>query len=97
MQWPTKNELKKFREIKTGKQVDIGHNAKISIYDAALHKDEEGEVDLLDPEMEFYSEDEKSKNLNYIISDNADASNAASPAPSCSFCYKSTLFGAHRY
>lgn len=53
LQWPTKNELKKFREIKTGKQVDIGHNAKISIYDAALHKDEEGEVDLLDPEMEF--------------------------------------------
>jgi hypothetical protein len=36
-----------------------------------LHKDEEGEVDLLDPEMEFYSEDEKSKNLNYILSDNA--------------------------
>ena len=71
LQWPTKNELKKFREIKTGKQVDIGHNAKISIYDAALHKDEEGEVDLLDPEMEFYSEDEKSKNLNYILSDNA--------------------------
>ena len=71
LQWPTKNELKKFREIKTGKQVDIGHNAKISIYDAALHKDEEGEVNLLDPEMEFYSEDEKSKNLNYILSDNA--------------------------
>ncbi|KRI40147.1 hypothetical protein [Acinetobacter baumannii] len=71
LQWPTKNELKKFREIKSGKYEDIGHNAKISIYDAALHKDEEGEVDLLDPEMEFYSEDEKSKNLNYILSDNA--------------------------
>ena len=30
LQWPTKNELKIFREIKSGKQEDVGHNAKIS-------------------------------------------------------------------
>jgi hypothetical protein len=71
LQWPTKNELKKFREIKSGKQEDIGHNAKISFYDAALHKDEDGEIELLDPEIELYSEDEKTKNLNHIISDYA--------------------------
>ena len=71
LQWPTKNEVRISREIRSGKQVDIGHNAKISFFDASLHKDEDGEVDLLDTEMEFYSEDEKSKNLNYILSDNA--------------------------
>jgi hypothetical protein len=71
LQWPTKNELKKFREIKSGKQEDIGHNAKISFYDASLHKDEDGEIELLDTEVELYSEDEKTKNFNHIISDYA--------------------------
>lgn len=71
LQWPTKTELRKFRESKTGKHEDIGHNAKISIYDDSLHKDEDGEIEFLETEVEFYSEDEKSKNLNYILSDHA--------------------------
>ena len=50
---------------------------------------------IADLEMEsLYSEDEKTKNLNHIISDYVDASTRASPAPACSICYKSTLFGA---
>ncbi|OUJ95345.1 hypothetical protein BFG48_000235, partial [Acinetobacter nosocomialis] len=69
LQWPTKIELKKFREIKSGKYEDIGHNAKISFYDASLHKDEDGEIELLDIEVELYSEDEKTKNFNHLISD----------------------------
>ena len=69
LKWPTKNELKKFREIKSGKHEDIGHNAKISFYDASLHKDEDGEIELLDTEVELYSEDEKTKNFNHLISD----------------------------
>lgn len=71
LKWPTKNELKKFREIKSGKHEDIGHNAKISFYDASLHKDEDGEIELLDTEVELYSEDEKTKNFNHLISDYA--------------------------
>ena len=71
MKWPTKNELKKFREIKSGKHEDIGHNAKISFYDASLHKDEDREIELLDTEVELYSEDEKTKNFNHLISDYA--------------------------
>ncbi|HGH3667403.1 TPA: hypothetical protein ACJK7M_003371, partial [Acinetobacter baumannii] len=69
LKWPTKIELKKFREIKSGKYEDIGHNAKISFYDASLHKDEDGEIELLDIEVELYSEDEKTKNFNHLISD----------------------------
>lgn len=71
LKWPTKNELKKFREIKSGKHEDIGHNAKISFYDASLHKDEDREIELLDTELELYSEDEKTKNFNHLISDYA--------------------------
>ncbi|NGP42890.1 hypothetical protein G4V72_14645 [Acinetobacter sp. GC2] len=71
LKWPTKNELKKFREIKSGKHEDIGHNAKISFYDASLHKDEDREIELLDTEVELYSEDEKTKNFNHLISDYA--------------------------
>lgn len=71
LEWPTKNELKKFREIKSGKHEDIGHNAKISFYDASLYKDEDGEIELLDTEVELYSEDEKTKNFNHLISDYA--------------------------
>ena len=71
LKWPTKNELKKFREIKSGKHEDIGHNAKISFYDASLYKDEDGEIELLDTEVELYSEDEKTKNFNHLISDYA--------------------------
>lgn len=71
LQWPTKKEVKIFREIKSGKQEDIGYNAKISFYDASLHKDEDGEIELLDTEVELYSEDEKTKNFNHLISDYA--------------------------
>lgn len=69
LQWPTKNEVRIFREIKSGKQEDVGYNAKISFHDAALHKDEDGEIELADAEVELYSEDEKTKQFNHIISD----------------------------
>lgn len=69
LQWPTKNEVRIFREIKSGKQEDVGYNAKISFHDASLHKDEDGEIELADAEVELYSEDEKTKQFNHIISD----------------------------
>jgi hypothetical protein len=69
LKWPTQNEVRIFREIKSGKQEEIGYNAKINFHDASLHKDEDGEVDLLDAEVELYSEDEKAKKFNHIISD----------------------------
>lgn len=71
LQWPTKKEVKIFREIKSGKQEDIGYNAKISLYDTSLHKDEDGEIEFADAEVELYSEDEKTKNFNHLISDYA--------------------------
>ena len=71
LQWPTKKEVKIFREIKSGKQEDIGYNAKISFYDASLLKDEDGEIEILDTEVELYSEDEKTKKFNHLISDYA--------------------------
>jgi hypothetical protein len=62
LQWPTKNELKKFREIKSGKQEDIGHNAKISFMMPLFTKMKMVKL-IFRPEVELYSEDEKSKNL----------------------------------
>ncbi len=34
-----------------------------------LHKDEDGEIELADAEVELYSEDEKTRQFNHIISD----------------------------
>ena len=67
--WPTQNEVKIFREIKSRKQEDIGYDAKISFYDTSLLKDEDGEIELADAEVELYSEDEKTSKFNHIISD----------------------------
>ena len=71
LQWPTKKEVKRFREIRSGKHEDIGYNAKISFYDNSLVKDEEGEIELEESELDLYSEDENTRNFYHIISDYA--------------------------
>ncbi|MFV8194527.1 hypothetical protein [Acinetobacter soli] len=71
IKWPTKDQIKKFLQKKTSTQEDVGYNAKIRIYDQSICLDEDGEIEILDAEIELYSQDKNTKKFNNIISEYA--------------------------